>query len=218
MHRNADSTSLIRYGAGDSLTYPPCGVCGELVSFAVVKLFYRLYETQVALLNKVKEQHPTAHIAFGYRYNKAQVCLRQLALGLLIPLCHALGDLNLLCGAQQGHLAYFLKVHTNGVIYGDALRSTQIVLYVGDILRHICGVRLFHHVDIEGLKAIVNPFDLLGIQLQLLQSVHYLLVGEHAFAFAQLHKILNLILALLWLLVLQNQFLLLLFLGVLCLF
>ena len=48
------SSCLIRYGTGYSLTYPPCCVCGKLISLSVIEFFNRFYKTEISFLYQVK--------------------------------------------------------------------------------------------------------------------------------------------------------------------
>ena len=139
VHGNADGARLIGDGTGDGLTDPPCGIGRELVSFGVVKLFNSLYKTEIALLNKVEEQHASADIALCYRHDQTKVCFRHAALCLLVPLAHFGGKLNLLIGGEQGHLAYLLEVHTNRIVggivgVGDYLCLGLDYFLLGDLL------------------------------------------------------------------------------------
>jgi len=55
VHRNANGAGLVGNGPGDGLADPPRGVSGELVAAAVLKLFDRLHQPHVALLDQVEE-------------------------------------------------------------------------------------------------------------------------------------------------------------------
>ena len=81
MDGNADGPGLVGNGPGNGLADPPGGVGGELVALGVVELFHGLNEAQVALLDQVQEQHPTAYIAFRNGNYQTEVGFRQLLLG-----------------------------------------------------------------------------------------------------------------------------------------
>ncbi len=100
MHRDADGARLVSDGAGDGLADPPGGVGGKLEALAEVELLHRLDQPQVALLDQVQEEHAAAHIALGDGHHQAQVGLRQLVLGGLVPRFHALGQLHFLIRRQ----------------------------------------------------------------------------------------------------------------------
>ena len=55
VHRNTNSTRLVRHCAGNRLANPPGGVGGEFKALRVVEFLDRADQTQVAFLNKVKE-------------------------------------------------------------------------------------------------------------------------------------------------------------------
>ena len=56
-------------------------VCAELVALAVVELFDRADEADVAFLNEVQEGHSPADVLLGDADDEAQVCLGEMALG-----------------------------------------------------------------------------------------------------------------------------------------
>ena len=81
MHRNTDGTGLVGDSARDGLTDPPRGVRGELEALLVVELLDGANQTEVALLNQVKEQHAAADIALGDGDDQTQVCADECLLG-----------------------------------------------------------------------------------------------------------------------------------------
>ena len=96
MHRDADGAGLIRDRAGDGLADPPGGVGGKLIALAIVELFDSLDKAQVALLNKIQEQHAAAHIALCDGYDQPEVGFAQALLCLNVALLHVLCQLDLL--------------------------------------------------------------------------------------------------------------------------
>ena len=78
MHGNADGARLVGNGARNGLANPPGGIRGELESLAIVELLDRANKTQVALLDKVEEEHAAAHVAFRDGHDEAQVCFDEL--------------------------------------------------------------------------------------------------------------------------------------------
>ncbi len=102
----------------------------------------------------------------------------------MVALGHAFGEVDFLLRVQKGHLAYLLEIHTHRVVDGDTL-AADVGFDLGDILVDILGyLDLFYYVDVKGLEAVVDALDLLRIQLQLVQGIHHLFVGEHALLLA----------------------------------
>ena len=111
MHGDADGTRLIGNGAGDRLTDPPGGVGGELKALGVVELFDRLDQTQITLLNQVKELHTAPHITLGDGNDQTQVGFAQALLGFFTIRTAGLDlqrQIDFLLGGQQRHAADFL--------------------------------------------------------------------------------------------------------------
>ena len=138
MDRDTDRPCLVGYGTGYSLTYPPCCIGRELISLLVIELLNCLDKTEVAFLDKIKEQHTPAHISLGDTYYKTEVGFSKTFLGLLTfltALLHLLGKLNLLFGRQKRNLTYFLKVHPDRVFNTHTVGYGQIdVLHINLIL------------------------------------------------------------------------------------
>jgi hypothetical protein len=82
VHRNADGTSLIRDGAGDGLTDPPCSVGGEAEAAVAVELFRSLDQADVALLNEIKEGKIMTDVLLGDGHHQTQICFAQAAAGV----------------------------------------------------------------------------------------------------------------------------------------
>ena len=143
VHRKADRARLVGHRPGDRLPDPPGGVRGELVAPGVVELLHAADQAQVALLDQVQEQHAAAGVPPGQRDDQPQVGLHQVVLGppavfgdqlevdalagsqhpaafgeLLLgeqPGLDPLGQLDLLPGVEQRHLADLLEVVLNRV-------------------------------------------------------------------------------------------------------
>ena len=75
VHGNTDGTGLVGDSTRDGLTDPPRGVRGELKALLVVELLDGADQTEVALLDQVKEQHAAADIAF-WRWRRPDAGLR----------------------------------------------------------------------------------------------------------------------------------------------
>ena len=128
-HVDGDSnrSRLISYRAGDRLTNPPGRVGREFVALVVVELVDRLHQTEVALLDKIEEEHTLADIALGYRHDETEVGFHELLFRFLIAVCHLLGEHLLLVVVEQRHLADFLEVHTHRVVYSETLLNQHFL-------------------------------------------------------------------------------------------
>ena len=129
MHRDTDGSRLIGNGSGDRLTDPPCGIGGEFIAFGIVKFFHRLNQAQVSFLNQIQEQHPSSHISFGNADHQTQVGFCQTLLGFLISHFHSLRQINFLFRRKQGHLSYFLQIHTHRIFNADSVRNGKVDIF-----------------------------------------------------------------------------------------
>ena len=190
MHGDSNRARLIRNRAGDRLANPPRCVCGEFIALAIVKLFNRLDQAEVSLLNQVEKQHAAANISLCDGNDETQVRFGELMLRLGVSVRHALRDLNLLIRGEQRHFADLFEIHAHRVVDVDALDGGQRALdlrdLLVDVLRHF---DVFNDVDIQLFEVVVDLFDLLLIELQLLQGIHDLLIGKHALLFAGLNQL-----------------------------
>ena len=96
MHRDTDSTRLIRNGSCDGLTDPPGCIGTELVAFSVIKFLNGFDKTKVTFLDQIKEQHSTSHITLRDADNKTEVRFCQTLLGSFITFLHSFCKLDLL--------------------------------------------------------------------------------------------------------------------------
>ena len=163
---DADGAGLIGNGPADGLPDPPRGVGGELIALGIVELLHGLDKAQIALLDQIQKQHPTAHIPLGDRHHQTQVGLCQLLLGLL-PLLHVLfqgGQLLL-----RDDLALLLRCrHTLlGGIAGGHGRG-QMNLLIRRQQRHLADLLQVHPhgvVDVEAVHQRVGVHQLLFLDL-----------------------------------------------------
>ena len=108
----------------------------------------------------------------------------------MIAVGHTLRDFDLLRGVQKRHLADFLEVHADRVVDGNALVRRGDAFDFRKILRDVLGdVDVFHDVNVERLKLVVNALDLLGIKIEFVKGVHDLFVGQNALVFAVFQKL-----------------------------
>ena len=175
---DADGARLVGDGAGDGLTDPPRRVGGELVALGVVELLDRLDETQIALLNEVKEEHSAPDVALGDGDDQTQVRLGELLLGLFTVLD---------CLFERGH--FLLGKGLAGLLGGLDARLGVVLcvhpgrerdLLVGGEQGHLADLLEVHThriVDGEAVHQIIGVDQLLlldlgdGLQRRLVQIV-----------------------------------------------
>ena len=183
---NTDGSGLIRNGAGDGLADPPGGVGGELVALGVVELVHGLHQTQVALLDQIQEEHTAAHVALGDGDNQTEVSFHQRLLGLDVALGHALGQLMLPIGGEQGHAADLLEVEADGVIHQALLLQDALhILAVAELLHLVLdlahlGARQLGERDAAVLQRLVELVQGVNIVVVLLQNRVQVALGELA--------------------------------------
>ncbi len=83
VHGEADGATGVGDAAGDRLTNPPGGVGGELEALAPVELFDGVHETEVALLDEVKQRQARGLVLLGDRNHEAEVRLDEGAFGVV---------------------------------------------------------------------------------------------------------------------------------------
>ncbi len=74
---NPDGAGLIRHGPENCLTHPPAGVSGKTATAAVVELFDRPHQSDVAFLNDVREGKAAAAVVFRHADHQAQIGANQ---------------------------------------------------------------------------------------------------------------------------------------------
>ncbi|MPM86512.1 hypothetical protein SDC9_133601 [bioreactor metagenome] len=129
---------------------------------------------------------------FLFRCDGGGFTCRPLASQLLLPLlrlcagCHALGQINLLVGGQQRHLADFLEVHPHRVINGEVPHQRVgvhqlLFLHIGDLLccRTVVGqlrknILVGADINVQGLQGIVELIHLVTLQVQVVQRLRQL--------------------------------------------
>ena len=182
MDRDPDRPRLVCDGSGDRLADPPCGIGAELISLVVIKLLHSLNESQIALLDQIQKQHSAAHIPLGNADHQTQVCLRQLLLGILVPVFHPLGKLDLTLGAQKRNFSDLLQIHAHRIFDADSIRNREInvlnihVLFLGQDHVHV-NVHIIvtaadpEHIDIVGFQVFKYLVHLFRIELHVTEKV-----------------------------------------------
>ena len=109
VHRHADRARLVGERPRHRLADPPGRVGRELEALAVVELLRRAHEPDRPLLDQVEEGQALVAVVLGDRDDQAQVRLDHLLLRRVVAALDALGELDLLGGRQQRHLADVLE-------------------------------------------------------------------------------------------------------------
>ena len=121
MHRDTDSSRLIRQSPCNRLTNPPGRICTYLITLCIIKLLNALNKTQIAFLNQIQEAHAASCIALCNADNQAQVCLNQALFCIHITLCFALCKADLLLRAQKRNGTDLFQVHADRIFRADSL-------------------------------------------------------------------------------------------------
>ena len=190
MNGNPDGSGLIRNGAGDGLTNPPGGIGGKLVTLAVIKLFHRLDQAQISLLNQIQEQHPTAHISLCNADHQTQIGLGKALFRLLVPKLHPLCQLNLFLGGKKRNLTDLLQVHAHRILDADAVRHGKVdVLHIHLVLLGENNLLIIHiivlgnakHIHIVLLQRLQDLLELLLLQRHVRKKFTDLLIFQYIF-------------------------------------
>ena len=115
VHGDADRARLVGDRARHRLADPPRRVGRELVALAVVELLDRADQAQRALLDQVEERQPAAEVPLRDRDDEAEVRLDHLRLRDHVAALDALGEVDLLVGGEQRHLADLAQVEPERV-------------------------------------------------------------------------------------------------------
>ncbi len=174
---------------GDRLADPPGRVGGELEALAVVELLGGPHQAERALLDQVEERQPLVAVVLGDRHHQPQVRLDHLLLGVEVAALDPLGEVDLLLGGQQAHLADVLEEQLQRVgrhvrlevergfgFAPAALVGRALELRGGGDRR----VDVLDELDLGALEEAVQLFDVRLVQVELGHRLGYLRVGEHA--------------------------------------
>ena len=118
VHGDADRAGLVGDRARDGLADPPRRVRRELEALAVVELLDRADEAERALLDQVEEREPAAEVALRDRDDEAEVRLDHLRLRGHVAALDPLGEVDLLVGGEERHLADLAQVEPQRVERG----------------------------------------------------------------------------------------------------
>ena len=117
---------------------------------------------------------------------------------------HILGQLDLLIGSEQIHLADLLEVHPHRVVdaegvhqrigihhllLGELLNLVELLQGGHDIIGQLGQIVVAHGVDAQVLQGIVDLVHLVALQIQVLQHIHELTGRELAVFLAPLDQL-----------------------------
>ena len=122
MHRNTDSSGLVRDCSCDRLTDPPGCIGTEFISFTVVKFLNCLDKSEVSFLDQIQKQHSASHITLRNADYQTKVGFCQTFLGFLIALLHTLRKLDLLVCCKKADFTDLLEIHTDRILNADTFR------------------------------------------------------------------------------------------------
>src|SRR4051794_38632373 len=189
VHGDADRARLVGERAGDGLADPPRRVRRELEALAVVELLGGTHEAERALLDQAEEGKPLVAVVLRDRDHEAQVRLDHLLLGVEVAALDALGEVDLLLGREQAHLADVLQEELKGIgrhvrLQVDRrLRLAAPALAVRgalDLSRRDGRIDLLDEFDLRLLEEPVEILDVGLVEVDLGERQRDLRVGQHA--------------------------------------
>src|SRR5579859_4968683 len=102
MHRNMNSACMFCHRSTDRLTNPPGGVGAETEAANRIEFLRGAYQSEIALLNKIKERDPMIIVALGNAHDEAQIGFNQPLLRVHIASDDPSGYVQLLLCCEQG--------------------------------------------------------------------------------------------------------------------
>ena len=110
VQRQPDDAALLGQRLQDALPNPPDGVRDELEAARLVELLGSLYQSQVALVDKVGQREALVLVLLGHADHEAQVGASQLLQRRTVALADALRQLHLFLHHDKVFAAYFLQI------------------------------------------------------------------------------------------------------------
>jgi hypothetical protein len=154
----------------------------ELVALAVVELLDRADQAERALLDQVEEAQAAAEVRLGDRDDQPQVGLDHLGLRAHVAALDPLGQVDLLVGGQQRHLADLAQVEPQRVerrLHGQVeLRPLLLLGQRRLLVRRMLVCLALHQLDGVVDQVRVEVLDLLFGELDLLEARHDLVISE----------------------------------------
>ena len=175
---------------------PPGGVRRELVALAVVELLHRADQAERSFLDQVEEAQAAAEIALRDRDDEAEVRLDHLRLRAHVAALDPLRQIDLLVGGQQRHLADLAQVETQRVerrLDGQVELGRALDLFLDErlLVRQALVLLAFHELDAVVDEVGREVFDLLLRELDFLDSLDDLVVGEEALLLTRRNQLLE---------------------------
>ena len=110
VQRQAHDARLLGQRLKDRLANPPHGVGDELEAAGFVELLGGLDQSEVALVDQVREAQSLILVLFGHGHHEAQVGFGELFERFLVSFLDSLGEFHLLLDRDELLLADFLQV------------------------------------------------------------------------------------------------------------
>jgi len=93
---------------------PPYGIGNEFESSCLIKFLGRLYQSQVTLIDQIRQAEPLILVLLGNRYYESQVRTGKLLQCSAVPLLDTLREFNLFLNSDQLLFPYLLPILVKG--------------------------------------------------------------------------------------------------------
>ncbi len=199
VHRDADRPRLVCDRARHRLADPPRRVGRKLVALAIVEFLHRANEAERAFLDEVEEREAAPEIALGDRDDQTEIRLDHLALGAHVAALDALCERYLLVGGEQRNFSDLAQVEPQRVerrLDGEIeLRRCNdlVVLRHRLLVRRALVLLAFDELDAVLDQVRVEVFDLLLCELDILEPVDDLVIGEESLLLSVRDELLQLL-------------------------
>ena len=180
MDRDSDGACLIGDGTGNRLSDPPSRIRGKLIPLGIIKLGYRLHQSQIALLNQIEKEKPFSDVTLRNADDKTQIRLHKLPLRLLISLGHSFGKLRLTFGIEQRNASDLFEIQLHGIVdckaflgkdFFHVFRLIEIFKigfdFIAEIPDQIVVVEALGDIDPKRIQCLVKLVDLIDIVIRI---------------------------------------------------
>ena len=137
MDGEADRTPLVGERSRDRLPDPPGSVGRQLVAHRPVELLDGSDQAQIALLDQVEQWHAGLGVVAGDRHHEPEVAFDQLALGGLVTLVLAPGELSLFGRRQQPAVTDLPNVELEGILGRRRFFLEVVLVDLGAVLHEL---------------------------------------------------------------------------------